>query len=304
MVLVSVVIPAYNSEKYIAKAINSVLSQTMSEFELIIVDDGSTDNTEKKIRAFNDKRIKYFYQPNAGPSAARNFGIKQSRGEFIAFLDADDAFMPRKLEFQLKSFKKDTGMVYHSFYLQYEGKAAKSLVKFKHNDDYIKQLLTDPFNSIAYPSTVMVRKEFMERAGMFNSERKIAEDWDMWLRMAAICGTEYINMPLTERFIPKTSITRTIDFNVEKDNQVRVVSEFIETHCRYEKYKNKALSTILCNYSKRHFYKNNKVPDENAVQSLKDALSLNPSSLLEYSVLKYTSNVLLREAMFRMKPAE
>ena len=95
--LVSVIIPVYNSEPYIAQAIISVLRQTYNNIEIVIVDDGSTDRTGEVIRNFDDARIKYLYQNNHGVSHARNRGLEISRGEFIAFLDSDDRWVPKKL---------------------------------------------------------------------------------------------------------------------------------------------------------------------------------------------------------------
>ena len=100
--LVSVVMPAYNSEKYIAESIESVLNQTFKNFEIIVVDDGSTDNTRKIISDYKDNRIRYYYQENLGSGAARNLGLSNSRGNWIAFLDSDDLWNPVKLEEQLK----------------------------------------------------------------------------------------------------------------------------------------------------------------------------------------------------------
>jgi len=95
---VSVIIPTYSYSKYIEKAINSVLAQTYRDFEIIVVDDGSTDNTRKIIETKYKDKVRYFYQENKGASAARNKGIKESKGEYLAFLDQDDLFHPLSLE--------------------------------------------------------------------------------------------------------------------------------------------------------------------------------------------------------------
>ncbi len=111
---VSVVIPAYNHEKYVGEAIQSVLDQTFQDLELIIINDGSTDNTETEILKFKDERIRYFSQENRGLSATLNRGIKLARGEFFNFLPSDDAFLREKLEIQLKVFERnpDLGVVF------------------------------------------------------------------------------------------------------------------------------------------------------------------------------------------------
>ena len=111
---VSVIIPAYNHERYVGEAIRSVLDQTYREFELIIINDGSTDSTETEILRFNDDRIRYYSQENRGLSATLNRGIELARGEFFNFLPSDDVFYPEKLEVQLRVFEgnPDLGVVF------------------------------------------------------------------------------------------------------------------------------------------------------------------------------------------------
>src|SRR3972149_4226240 len=104
--MVSIIIPTYNSDKFISEALCSVLRQTCTDYEIIVIDDGSTDRT-KDIIEKTFPEVRYFYIPNQGVSRARNYGIRRARGEFIAFLDADDLWLPEKLEKQLKVFKAD-----------------------------------------------------------------------------------------------------------------------------------------------------------------------------------------------------
>lgn len=113
MKLVSVIIPAYNSETFITKAIDSVLSQSYPHIETIVVDDGSTDHTARVVRSYGD-RIKYVYQDNQGHAKARNRGLQESRGEYCAFLDADDCWLPQKVELQVDILERnpDTGITH------------------------------------------------------------------------------------------------------------------------------------------------------------------------------------------------
>lgn len=112
--MVSVIMPVYNNEKFVSQAVQSVLNQTISDLELIIIDDGSTDGTRNVIESFSDERIKYHYQENAGPGAGRNNGMSLSKGEFIAFIDSDDMYKPNKLERQIEFLKENPqyGLVY------------------------------------------------------------------------------------------------------------------------------------------------------------------------------------------------
>jgi teichuronic acid biosynthesis glycosyltransferase TuaG len=109
---VSIIMPAYNAARYLADTINSVLRQTHTDWELLVVDDGSTDGTAAVVRQFTDGRIRYFYQPNAGVSAARNKGLQEMTGDFFCFLDSDDLFPLRSLESRLQVFAQDPGIAF------------------------------------------------------------------------------------------------------------------------------------------------------------------------------------------------
>lgn len=110
---VSVVIPTYNRAKYVTETIDSVLSQSYTDYEIIVVDDGSTDNTREALAPYMD-RIRYIHQQNSGVSAARNRGIKAARGKWIAFLDSDDIWLPEKLAVQIKDISKYPGVCLHT----------------------------------------------------------------------------------------------------------------------------------------------------------------------------------------------
>jgi glycosyltransferase involved in cell wall biosynthesis len=107
--LISCIVPVYNGERYLSDALDSILNQSYRPLEIIVVDDGSTDGTARLIAGYGE-RVRYLYQPNAGPAAARNFGLTAARGEFVAFLDADDLWHPRKLERQMERFLERPGL--------------------------------------------------------------------------------------------------------------------------------------------------------------------------------------------------
>jgi glycosyltransferase involved in cell wall biosynthesis len=121
---VSVIVPAFNSSTYIGETIQSVLEQTHSALEILVIDDGSTDNTADVVRRYP---VRYFCQQNAGPSAARNTGIANARGEFIAFLDSDDLWIPQKLAVQLEAFRHhpDAGFSFSTVWNLYQGRNPK-----------------------------------------------------------------------------------------------------------------------------------------------------------------------------------
>ncbi len=190
---VSVVIPAYNAERFIATAINSALSQTYTPHEIIIVDDGSCDNTQAVIAQYGDK-IKYIYQPNAGPAAARNLGVREAKGEWVAFLDSDDYWDKDHLE-QLMKYAD----IQNEAVLLYSGKKWVDREGIPIQDFPLQTLFpsgwifSDMFteNYISSTSVILVKRAIVLDVGGFNEELRIAEDYDLCLRIAAIapiCG--------------------------------------------------------------------------------------------------------------------
>jgi len=187
--LVSVIMPTYNHAKFIGNAIESVLNQTYQNFELIIIDNYSEDDTEKIVASYENDRIIYLKLRNNGIIAAsRNHGIKYSHGDYIAFLDSDDIWLPEKLEKQIKLFQisKETAMVYTRFKTIKEGTISSSI--FPKNGRYksgniFKSLYLGSFIAC---SSVMVRKSILNEIGFFDTDPALiaAEDADLWLRIA------------------------------------------------------------------------------------------------------------------------
>jgi len=182
--LFSVIIPTYNRERFIGRAIRSVLDQKCDDYELIVVDDGSTDRTRGIVQSFG-RQVRYIRQPNRGPSEARNAGIRAAKGRFIAFLDSDDRFLPHKLE-ENKSFLErhpECNFLY-SWYYDVRG-GRKRLRKGKEYADL------DRFRYRLYrrdftirTSTVVVHRSCFEKVGLFHPKYRYSQDWDMWLRLA------------------------------------------------------------------------------------------------------------------------
>ncbi len=185
---ISVVIPTFNCADFLVEAIRSVLAQTYEDYEIIVVDDGSTDHTETTLRQFAN-RIRYIRQEPGGPSVARNRGILEARGELIAFLDADDLWRPAKLARQVEylNHHPEAVLVYTDF--------TRGPQPGSNNDPRLRAYKprdpADPFhalleeNFIATP-TVMVRREALARSGLFDPTLKGSEDFDLWLRLAKV----------------------------------------------------------------------------------------------------------------------
>ena len=197
---VSIILPSFNRAYLLPRAIKSILNQTFQDFELIIVDDGSSDNTEEVLNSFKDKRIIYIrHDRNKGASAARNTGLKVASGEYIAFQDSDDEWIPDKLEKQIKVFEaapSEVGVVYTSFwkYLNNNEKIYIPNPKIKLKEKYIfKELLKHNF--IGLP-TAIIRKECFEKVGRFDEELSCLEDWDLFIRISRYYQFMFIDEPL------------------------------------------------------------------------------------------------------------
>ena len=164
--LVSVVIPVYNGERYLAEAMQSVLDQTYKNLELIVLDDGSTDRSAAIARGFDDARTRYLYQQNGGPSKARNAGVAAARGTFIAFLDSDDVWLPRKLERQVTYLEshKDVGAVY-SWYEVLEPNGSRRVCPASVNNDRFG-IITTGYGLL--PSATALRREIFQKIGGFD----------------------------------------------------------------------------------------------------------------------------------------
>ncbi len=206
--LVSVVIPTYNREAAVIRAINSVLEQTYDMLECIVVDDGSTDQTEKRVSQIKDSRLRYIkLAQNIGPSGARNAGIKESRGNYIAFHDSDDIWLPDKLKMQMERIacEEEIGMVYCGYSYQKNGKEMK-IPSNRNEKSELEGHIFDSLwrdNKIGTPA-ILVRKECIEACGGFAEELRSLEDWEFVLRIAAKYKIAYIDKILVQaNYSPK-----------------------------------------------------------------------------------------------------
>ncbi|MEB3181394.1 MAG: glycosyltransferase family A protein [Nostocaceae cyanobacterium] len=194
---VSVIIPAYNSMIYLPEAVESVLHQTFEDFEVIIVNDGSSDGIENWVAQITDLRVKLISQANQGLSAARNTGIKNARGEFITFIDADDIWEPTKLEKQVHCLeeKPKVGLVYNWVTLIDEKGTFTGRVFKNHAEGDVWQRLIE-HNIVECGSVAMIRRYCFETVGLFDRDIGAAQDWEMWLRIAARYPFAVVKEPL------------------------------------------------------------------------------------------------------------
>lgn len=193
--MISVIVPTYNQSRYLARAIESVWAQDLSDVEIVIVDDGSTDDTEAILQQLsNDGRLHYFRQENLGPAAARNRGIRESRGELIALLDSDDYWLPGKLKAQQDALVR-TGyrFSYCGSKVIDENGDLISLAPVSTDDGRFINLVWG--NRFATPS-VLVQRSLLDEVGLFDESLRTGEDWDLWLRLSAKSSGACIPEPL------------------------------------------------------------------------------------------------------------
>jgi glycosyltransferase involved in cell wall biosynthesis len=196
---VSVIIPTHNRAGLLRQAIASVLRQSFHDFEIIVVDDASTDETRAAIASQADVRIRYFrHDKNRGGSASRNAGIAHATGEYIAFLDDDDCWLPEKLAAQVRLLDRcppKVGAVYTGYVrIDIETGGNIAVVLAEKRGDIYAELRAQ--NWVGTPSTVVVRRECFDRAGLFDEKLKFGEDYDLWIRISRDYHFEFINEPL------------------------------------------------------------------------------------------------------------
>jgi glycosyltransferase involved in cell wall biosynthesis len=186
MPLISVVIPVYNGEKTIRETIESVLNQTLSDLEIIIINDGSQDSTLEMVSSLKDLRVKTFSYPNKGLSASRNRGISQASGDYIAFIDADDLWTPDKLEAQFNALQANPQAAVAYSWTNYIDEFGQFLCQGLHSnytgDVYNKLLVT---NLLENGSNPLIRRQVFTQVSGFDESLRAGEDWDMYLRLAA-----------------------------------------------------------------------------------------------------------------------
>lgn len=185
MVKISVVIPAYNAESTIKETIESVRKQTFKDFELIVIDDGSTDKTVEVVDSIKDSRIKLFSYSNGKLPVARNRGIEKAKGEYIAFLDADDLWTNDKLEKQLAALETnlEAAVAYsRTSYIDEKGNFLYQGNPVSFNGNVLRELLLTNF--LINGSNPLIRKKAIDSVGMFDPLLKSSEDWDYYLRLA------------------------------------------------------------------------------------------------------------------------
>ena len=229
---VSVIIPTYNNGRYVADAVESALAQTYPLLEVIVVDDGSSDDTEEVLRPYRG-RIRYVFQENGGPSAARNTGIHEARGDVIAFLDADDRWLPEKITKQLDKLEQDSavGLVGCGLSLIDEkGDVLQTILRrnYASRSAFLEDLAVQ--NIVGGGSVPLVRKECFQRVGLFDKGIIGSEDWDMWLRIAWHYKVVFVEEPLVQYMVRGNSLSSSAYTEKMLVNDLAVISKHFKNH--------------------------------------------------------------------------
>lgn len=255
----SVIIPLYNKAEYVTKAIRSVLDQTFRDLELIIVDDGSTDNSLEIVRQFDDARIRIINQENAGVSTARNNGVKAANNEYVSFLDADDWWSLNYLYEMHKLIQAypDAGLWSSRYYKVKRGEEIEANIGLEAGFlagyiNYIETYAKTMWMPV-YPPTVVLSKSIFSEFKGFKPQLKIGEDFDLWIRIAMKYKIAYLNKPLVY-------YNQDVDLNnraVGGDKVWKPENHFIFQleYLKYEEIKNPTLSKLLDNQRVRTLIK-------------------------------------------------
>jgi len=199
---VTVMIPTYNYGRFVGEAIQSVLDQTFQDWELIVIDDGSTDDTAAVMRAFDDRRIRYVYQENQGNPAARNTGLRLANGEYFACLDADDVWFPDKLRkqvAQLDSLPPTVGLVYGNvdLFSDEDGSIIQRFLEVQTPPrGQVFRKLLDNEGYFIHDTAALIRREVFDRVGPYDESLLRFQDWEMWVRIARVYEVETLDEPL------------------------------------------------------------------------------------------------------------
>ena len=196
---ISVIIPTYNRKKTLARAIQSVINQSLSPFEILIIDDGSNDGTEEWVKE-NFQNIKYIYQNNRGVSSARNIGIENANGDWVAFLDSDDEWLSNKLHEQVIAIESNPKIKFfhtNEIWIR-NGVRVNQMKKHKKYGGYIFEKCLDICR--ISPSSVLIQKEVFDNIGVFDESLRVCEDYDLWLRITSKYPVVFLDVPLIYKY--------------------------------------------------------------------------------------------------------
>jgi glycosyltransferase involved in cell wall biosynthesis len=278
---VSVIIPTYNYARFVGDALRSVANQTRDDYEIIVVDDGSTDDTADIVRR-SGVPVRYLKQANSGPSASRNAGIAAAQGSYLGFLDADDLWLPDKLAAQVPILdaQAEVGLVYADalFYDDASGRVAGTHAdRFPHPSGRI--LFDLLFGNVVPSPTPLVRRAALERSGPFDTRFCGSEDWDLWIRIARDWEISYVPRPLATYRVHGSNLHQRVDHMKRQKHMVLTGAladpRFPVGLARYGRW---ALARLHADNGRLHFHQRD---FEAARAELLQAGRLRPAALLD-----------------------
>jgi len=299
MSLISVIIPAYNAEKTISETMKSLQKQSFSNFEIVVINDGSTDKTLEILSKIEEPRLRVFSYENGGLPVARNRGIAHAVGEYITFIDADDLWTPDKLELQLAALQHspESGVAYSwTAFIDEKGKFLYAGKPSYFEGNVYPQLLV--VNFIASGSNILVRRKFIEFVGTFDPLLKSAEDWDYNIRLAAQCP--FVVVPKYQILYRKSSQAMSSKVDVMEEAILMVTERAFQTAPKELQYlKNRSLANTYQFFTKLYLdYVLDHYGVRKASQKLKKAIQLYPMSLLAQE----TQRLALKVVLLRLFP--
>lgn len=274
----SIILPTYNRAHFLPKAIESVLKQTFEDWELIIVDDGSTDNTKEVVAKYNDSRIRYFFQENQERSAARNNGIDQAQGEYICFLDSDDYYLPEKLSNFKIAIEQSTNdpntLFYDGLIFETDEVRTEAILPMKNDTDTFHEfLLQNPI----FSQQVCAPRLFFQKH-KYNAQLRIGEDAELWLRMVSdvkFQGVESYQTVVLEHEDRSVNLKK---YNAAKEQlkQLELIFSLYPNEKISAPIRQQLLSNCYFN-SAKHFMMNNK--KRRAIKKVLKSLFFDPRNI-------------------------
>ena len=278
--IISVIVPAYDAARTILETVESVLGQTFQDFELIVVDDGSSDGTAELLKEISDSPLKVYSYENGGVAVARNRGIALAKGEFISFIDADDLWTPDKLESQLAALERmpEAGIAYSWTTMADEnGEPLYPQKPVYFEGDVYPQLLVNNF--IFSGSNILARREAIESVGEFDLSLRACQDWDCYVRLAA--KWPFVLVPRHQIFYRQYSMSMSSRINlVEEEILVAAEKTFQSAPAELQRLKNQRLANCYQHIARLCLtHTQNAEGIKRAGQSLKKAIRVSPMIL-------------------------
>lgn len=298
---VSIIIPTYNSQKTIEETIASVQQQSFTDYEIIIIDDGSQDNTVAVIKNIVEPRLQLFVYENGGVATARNRGISQATGEFIAFLDADDLWSPDKLASQVAALSQNPqSKVVYSWtkYIDEQGKPLFSGTRYSYRGDVYSQLLQTNF--ITNASNILIHRDALDLVAGFNPELAYTADWDFYLRLAK--NFNFAVVPKFQIYYRQSANSMSTKVEQLKEESLLLLDRVYQTATTKLKLQKNRSYSILYLYCADLYRKKISIDNHkslvSAKQNLKTSILLYPQSLLQINTQRLLIKLVLAELSF------